>query len=119
MKRTVLIAYTLVLFYNVLATDTNVSTQTNIYLFNSNFICYLMFLCQAGKTLDEYVANNKDTTPIWLDSHLVYKRGNQFEEWVCDEVENYIRTIPWSQINKCIITGKKALIDHAMSSLCN
>lgn len=55
---------------------------------------------------------------MWFGPRLGRKKRNQHSDDLeillasdCDEIEEYIRSIPWSLIGKCVINGKISTIN--------
>lgn len=61
--------------------------------------------------MEEY-AKPKQSSPLWFGPRLGRKKRNQhlddFDEFLsadCEQVEDYIRSIPWSMVEKCSLNG--------------
>ncbi|GJQ65815.1 hypothetical protein Trydic_g11970 [Trypoxylus dichotomus] len=86
-----------------------------VYLLCAVVLLFYIVLADNSneKTVDEY-AKRKQISPLWFGPRLGRRKRNQhFDELEillasdCDEIDEYIRSIPWSEFERCSINEDK------------
>ncbi|KAK9758775.1 Pheromone biosynthesis activating neuropeptide (PBAN) [Popillia japonica] len=89
--------------------------QRTIYFVFAFAVFFQAILAENNneKSMEEY-AKPKQSSPLWFGPRLGRKKRNQhlddFDEFLsadCEQVEDYIRSIPWSMVEKCSLNEDK------------